>query len=142
VKGNRGKALQRKRSEFPERSFAHVCETGGARRTWLRGLTKISKRYPADEVISYDNPHQSISFFTEFQAMTGKQITHLWIYGEEVQFKATFKIRAEHWRVWSTQMLPEEMPGEWKVEIVDEEGTVLQAHKLNYTPNQATLAEN
>ena len=45
VKGNRGKALQRKRSEFPERSFAHVCETGGARRTWLRGLTKISKRY-------------------------------------------------------------------------------------------------
>jgi len=45
VKGNRGKALQRKRSELPERSFAHVCETGGARRTWLRGLEKINKRY-------------------------------------------------------------------------------------------------
>ena len=28
-----------------ERSFAHVCETGGARRTWLCGLTKINKRY-------------------------------------------------------------------------------------------------
>ena len=28
-----------------ERSFAHVCETGGARRTWLRGLEKINKRY-------------------------------------------------------------------------------------------------
>ena len=45
VAGNRGKALQRKRSELPERSFAHVCETGGARRTWLRGLEKINKRY-------------------------------------------------------------------------------------------------
>jgi len=45
VKGNRGKALQRKRSELPERSFAHVCETGGARRTWLRGLEEINKRY-------------------------------------------------------------------------------------------------
>jgi len=76
------------------------------------------------------------------QAMTGKQITHLWIYGEEVQFKATFKIRAERWRVWSTQMLPEEMPGEWKVEVVDEEGTVLQVQKLNYAPNEAALAEN
>ena len=44
-KGNRGKALHRLRSELVERSFAHVCETGGARRTWLRGLTKVRKRY-------------------------------------------------------------------------------------------------
>jgi hypothetical protein len=33
------------RSERVERSFAHVCNTGGARRTWLRGLEKINKRY-------------------------------------------------------------------------------------------------
>lgn len=45
VKGNRGHGLSRKRSEMVERSFAHMCETGGARRTWLRGLEKISKRY-------------------------------------------------------------------------------------------------
>jgi transposase len=44
-KGDRGKALHRRRSEFVERSFAHVCETGGARRCWLRGLTKVRKRY-------------------------------------------------------------------------------------------------
>ena len=45
VKGNRSKRLQKKRSEFVERSFAHVCRTGGARRTWLRGVEKINKRY-------------------------------------------------------------------------------------------------
>ena len=45
VKGPRGKALQRRRSEVVERSFAHVCETGGSRRSWLRGLAKIRKRY-------------------------------------------------------------------------------------------------
>jgi transposase len=45
MKGNRGKALQRKRSELTERSFAHVYETGGARRTWLRGVEDINKRY-------------------------------------------------------------------------------------------------
>jgi hypothetical protein len=33
------------RSEFVERSFAHVCETGESRRTWLRGLIDVSKRY-------------------------------------------------------------------------------------------------
>lgn len=45
VKGKRGRMLQRKRSEMTERSFAHVCETGRARRTWLRGLENIHKRY-------------------------------------------------------------------------------------------------
>ena len=41
----KGKRYQRLRSERVERSFAHICETGGARRTWLRGLEKINKRY-------------------------------------------------------------------------------------------------
>jgi transposase len=45
VQGVRSKRLQRLRSEYVERSFAHVCETGGGRRTWLRGLEKVSKRY-------------------------------------------------------------------------------------------------
>ncbi len=45
VSGERGKRLQRQRSEKVERSFAHVCETGGARRTWLRGLETVAKRY-------------------------------------------------------------------------------------------------
>ena len=45
VRGARSKRLQRKRSEYVERTFAHVCETGGARRSWLRGLVDVSKRY-------------------------------------------------------------------------------------------------
>ena len=45
MKGDRGKRLQKKRSELVERSFAHICETGGARRTCLRGLEKVNKRY-------------------------------------------------------------------------------------------------
>jgi transposase len=45
VRGPRGKRLQRGRSELTERSFAHVCETGGARRCWLRGLAQVTKRY-------------------------------------------------------------------------------------------------
>jgi transposase len=45
TRGARGKQLQRLRSERVERSFAHVCETGGARRTWLCGLDNLRKRY-------------------------------------------------------------------------------------------------
>jgi transposase len=45
VRGARSKRLQKKRSELVERSFAHVCETGGGRRTWLRGIESVRKRY-------------------------------------------------------------------------------------------------
>lgn len=42
---DKGKQLSRQRSEMVERSFAHVCDTGGARRSWLRGEIDVSKRY-------------------------------------------------------------------------------------------------
>ena len=45
TRGARGRKLQRLRSERVERSFAHVCETGGARRTWLTGIDDVRKRY-------------------------------------------------------------------------------------------------
>jgi transposase len=44
TRGERGKALQRQRSELVERSFAHMYETGGMRRTHLRGRNNILKR--------------------------------------------------------------------------------------------------
>ena len=43
--GDRGRRLQRLRSERVERTFAHLCDTGGTRRTWLRGIEKVRKRY-------------------------------------------------------------------------------------------------
>jgi len=44
IRGRRGRALQRCRSERLERPNAHLYETGGLRRTHLRGHTNILKR--------------------------------------------------------------------------------------------------
>ena len=45
IRGDRGKRLLRRRGELLERSFAHTLETGGMRRTHLRGHQNILKRY-------------------------------------------------------------------------------------------------
>lgn len=42
---DKGTALQRTRSELVERTFAHVCETGRGRRSWIRGMLEVGKRY-------------------------------------------------------------------------------------------------
>jgi len=44
IRGDRGKQLLRRRGEHVERSFAHAYDTGGMRRTHLRGTTNILKR--------------------------------------------------------------------------------------------------
>ena len=44
VRGRRGKSLLRKRGEHIERSFSHVYDTGGMRRTHLRRHDNILKR--------------------------------------------------------------------------------------------------
>src|SRR5207244_2828785 len=44
MRGRRGRRLMRRRGEYVERTFAHVYDTGGMRRTHLRGHTNILKR--------------------------------------------------------------------------------------------------
>ncbi|HEY3823749.1 MAG TPA: transposase, partial [Bryobacteraceae bacterium] len=44
MSGRRGKDLQKLRTELTERSFAHMYETGGMRRTHLKGQKNILKR--------------------------------------------------------------------------------------------------
>jgi transposase len=44
IRGERGKGLLRRRGELLERTFAHAYDTGGMRRTHLRGHANILKR--------------------------------------------------------------------------------------------------
>ncbi|MGH8132433.1 MAG: transposase [Steroidobacteraceae bacterium] len=45
MRGARGRRMSRLRSEYAERSFAHVCVTGATRRLWLRGHENVAKWY-------------------------------------------------------------------------------------------------
>ena len=44
LKSGVGREAMRKRGEIVERSFAHVLERGGMRRTWLHGRENVHKR--------------------------------------------------------------------------------------------------
>ena len=46
-----GKALLRKRGMHLERTFAHILDAGGARRTTLRGLENLNKRFKLSAAI-------------------------------------------------------------------------------------------
>jgi transposase len=45
MRRDKGKQLQRRRSELCERTFSHICDSGGMRRSWLREFVNVAKRY-------------------------------------------------------------------------------------------------
>jgi transposase len=45
LRRDKTRRFQKLRSERVERSFAHVCDTGGMRRSWLKDVVNVSKRY-------------------------------------------------------------------------------------------------
>jgi len=51
VRSESGKQLLKQRGQHLERSFAHVLDAGGARRTTLRGLENLNKRFKVSAAI-------------------------------------------------------------------------------------------
>jgi transposase len=45
LKRAKSRKFQKLRSERVERTFAHVCDTGGMRRSWLKKVVNVGKRY-------------------------------------------------------------------------------------------------
>ncbi len=101
--------------------------------------TAIRKRYPANDVEVVNDPHQAVSFFNELHAMAGKRITHRWLHEGTVVFEANFDVMAQRWRIWSTHLLPADQSGEWTVEVVDEDGNVLEKQNLIFQPKDPEI---
>jgi transposase len=81
-----GKQLQRLRSERVERSFAHVCDTGGGRRTWVRGLENVRKLHLIKaaahnlglilrKLLGAGKPRAYAAFLRLLQAIQNAQVT-------------------------------------------------------------------
>lgn len=60
----------------------------------------------------------------------GETIQHVWIYGEN-EFPVSLEVGGSPWRTWSSKAIPAEWSGEWRVEIRDEDGNVLDT--LSFT---------
>jgi len=60
----------------------------------------------------------------------GSTLHHVWIHGED-EWSVPLQIGGSPWRTWSSKRIPPEWAGEWRVEIRDDSGTLLEA--LSFT---------
>lgn len=94
--------------------------------------TDIIDREPVDEIISVDTSVKTVFYFTELKDMAGKSVTHRWIFDGKKVYEKTFDIAGDRWRVYTSKNLSDAWTGDWRAEVVDSAGTVLQSNTLSY----------
>jgi hypothetical protein len=92
----------------------------------------IENREPTDQLTKLTNDQTRVYFFTELKDMANQKITHRWEYKGEVKSEVSFDVGANRWRVFSSKTLDPSWTGEWKVSVVDANGSTLGANTFTY----------
>lgn len=100
----------------------------------------IQEREPVDTLTSLGTDQNRIYFFTEIRDMSGETVTHRWEYNGKIMAEVPFQIGGPRWRVYSSKTLDPSWTGEWKVSVVDSQGSTLSVSTFHYTPAPAPAA--
>ncbi len=92
----------------------------------------IENREPVDRLLSLSNNVTEVIFFTELRDLQGHRVVHRWTHGDRTMAEVGFDVGGPRWRVWSSKRLDPAWVGEWRVQVVDQDGTVLAEERLQY----------
>lgn len=81
--------------------------------------TQIVNKEPANNLTEVDRAQQRLLFFTELRNLTGKTVTHRWVYNGAVVYEKAFNVGGARWRVWSQKTITA-YQGTVTVEIVSD----------------------
>ena len=59
-------------------------------------------------------------------------MTHRWTLNGTVMAEVSFNVRASRWRVHSSKTLLPEWRGDWVVDVVDDNGAVVESRTVGY----------
>ena len=94
--------------------------------------TEIENREPVNSITKLDTDEHKIYYFTELKGMEGQQVTHRWEHNGKVMAEVPFQVGGQRWRVYSSKQLENDWTGEWKVSVVDGNGSTLGVNTFTY----------
>lgn len=94
--------------------------------------TAVQDREPVDSVTRLNTDNNKIYYFTELKGMEGQQVTHRWEHDGKVMAEVPFQVGGPRWRVYSSKHLESDWTGEWKVSVVDANGSTLSVNTFTY----------
>ncbi len=75
-----------------------------------------------------------VYFFTwVLGGQAGDHVTHVWLHGEEEKFTIDLAVGGPSWRTWSNKTMHPGSVGNWRVEVRDASGNVLDGMSFECT---------
>ena len=100
----------------------------------------VQDHEPVDKLSTLTNDQTHVVFFTELKDLANQKVTHRWEYNGKVMSEVSFDVGGDRWRVFSSKTLDPSWTGEWKVSVIDGNGSTLSANTFTYEPATAKPA--
>jgi len=84
----------------------------------------IVDRMPSNPANTFPADVGEVVCWTLVEGGADMTIQHIWIH-DEMEFPVSLQVGGSPWRTWSRKTIPEEWAGDWRIEIRDEAGNLL-----------------
>ena len=90
--------------------------------------TSVEDRQPTDNLTTVTRGAGHVYCWTRISgAQVGDQIDHVWYWNDDEMARIPLHIGSANWRTWSSKNIVPEWTGEWRVDVVAADGTVLDS---------------
>jgi len=94
----------------------------------------VVDREPVDAGVSFSASVGTLYCFTKIAgAQEPTKVTHVWYFGAAERARVELDITSSSWRTWSSKIIQAHEIGSWRVDILNEAGTVLKELQFEIT---------
>ncbi len=113
---------------FPYYSFS--ADSGTQDLKVVEGViaTSVVDRVPQDVADSFPATVSKLYAFTKIAGAQGDtMVKHLWFYGDRLMAEVELPVRSSNWRTYSSKRILPSWTGDWRVDVVTEDGALLKS---------------
>lgn len=97
----------------------------------INTCTGVENREPVGVDSTFSQEVERVYCYTIFEgAQSLTEVTHVWYHGDEQRAEVGLTVQPGTWRTWSSKRIVPEWTGEWQVDVVADDGTVLKTVKF------------
>ncbi len=94
----------------------------------------VVDREPVDAGVSFPASVGTLYCFTKIAgAQEPTKVTHVWYFGATERARVELDVNSSSWRTWSSKIIQAHEIGSWRVDVIDEAGTVLKELQFEIT---------
>ena len=88
--------------------------------------TSIQDKQPVGANTTFAHDVGQLFCFTKLSGdQDNATISHVWYHNNKEMLKVALDMTAKNWRTWSSKKIPASLTGQWRVDVVSTDGTVL-----------------